>query len=270
LPEVSVPKISVPEFKLGGNTGGGSQKRQEDANERTGTMTMSGKVARIPKPSQRKGSFFRLAGNKKPRSSSKAPTSGTIKASSGKTVRKIESTLSLIPTLEDWTVNENNQVSGIISNSIDRDGEILTTSEITTKKAALREGITVYTKSGSAYVLGKRQRANTLLMTRTKPQSDVVVIPVLNEWAVTAVGGLSGVVTNCPDPSVEDGEILTTSKLINDVSTLAPGDTVETINGSKYILGSKRPSGAQVESPETPVLAGLWVMALLIFVALTD
>lgn len=270
LPEVSVPKISVPEFKLGGNTGGGSQKRQEDANERTGTMTMSGKVARIPKPSQRKGSFFRLAGNKKPRSSSKAPTSGTIKASSGKTVRKIESTPSLIPTLEDWTVNENNQVSGIISNSIDRDGEILTTSEITTKKATLREGITVYTKSGSAYVLGKRQRANTLLMTRTKPQSDVVVIPVLNEWAVTAVGGLSGVVTNCPDPSVEDGEILTTSKLINDVSTLAPGDTVETINGSKYILGSKRPSGAQVESPETPVLAGLWVMALLIFVALTD
>eukprot|EP00557_Chaetoceros_sp_GSL56_P009448 CAMPEP_0176489636 /NCGR_PEP_ID=MMETSP0200_2-20121128/7405_1 /TAXON_ID=947934 /ORGANISM="Chaetoceros sp., Strain GSL56" /LENGTH=791 /DNA_ID=CAMNT_0017886813 /DNA_START=290 /DNA_END=2665 /DNA_ORIENTATION=+ len=277
LPEVSVPKISVPEFNLGGSTrsdsnnksrsksSGTNQKRQEEVSERTGTMTLSGKIARMPKPKIQttKGSFFRLAGNKKPRTSSK-PSSTT-------------SSPSIIPTLQDWTVNENNQVSGIISNSIDRDGEILTTSEITIKKAALRQGLTVYTKSGSAYILGKHQRANPRL-TRSKPQSfdasasvgGAVVIPVLNEWAVTAVGGLSGVVTNCPDPSVEDGEILTTSKLLNDVSTLAPGDTVETINGSKYILGSRRPSGAQVESPETPVLAGLWVMALLIFVALTD
>lgn len=281
LPEVSVPKISVPEFKLGGNTADNSSRRsstkpqspQDDQSATSGgTMTLSGKIARIPKKSQRKGSFFRLAGNKKPRSSSS--TSGTIKASSGNTVAKsiskVESTTSIIPTLENWTVNENNQLSGIISNSIDRDGEILTTSEITTKKAALREGITVYTKSGSAYKLGKRQRVSPGITTRTKTQSSVVVIPVLNEWAVTAVGGLSGVVTNCPDPAVEDGEMLTTSKLLNDVTTLAPGDTVETIRGSKYILGSKRPSGAQVESPETPVLAGLWVMALLIFVALTD
>jgi hypothetical protein len=249
-----------------------NKKEEKDTEASKGTMTLSGKVARIPKPSQRKGSFFRLAGNKKTRTSPKEP-SGTIKSSSGKPMSnswaKVESMPSVVPTLNDWIVNENNQVSGIISNSIDRDGEVVTTSELSTRKAGLREGVTVYTISGSAYILGKRQRASPTIA-KSKLQSDVVVIPILNEWAVTAVGGLSGVVANCPDPDVEDGEILTTSKLLNDVSTLAPGDTVETINGSKYILGSRRPSGVQVESPETPVLAGLWVMALLIFVALTD
>ena len=238
-PKVSVPKASVPQASQAG-----------------GTMTASGKIAEVPKRAPSKP-LFNFGGN-----AGKAANKPT-KATSTKA-----SAPSVIPTLEEWTVNRNNELTGVVINSLDRDGETLTTSELL-RKGGLRDGSTVYTKSGSAYILGKRKAA-AAAFGRTKTQTEGLALPILNDWALTAVGGLSGVVTNCRDPDVEDGEILTTSKLETSVEFLASGDTVVTVNGSKYLLGSQRPLGVQVISPETPVLAGIWVTALLIFVALTD
>lgn len=238
-PKVSVPKASVPQASQAG-----------------GTMTASGKIAEVPKRAPSKP-LFNFGGN-----AGKAANKPT-KATSTKA-----SAPSVIPTLEEWTVNRNNELTGVVINSLDRDGETLTTSELL-KKGGLRDGSTVYTKSGSAYILGKRKAA-AAAFGRTTTQTEGLALPILNDWALTAVGGLSGVVTNCRDPDVEDGEILTTSKLETSVEFLASGDTVVTVNGSKYLLGSQRPLGVQVISPETPVLAGIWVTALLIFVALTD
>lgn len=238
-PKVSVPKVSVPQASQAG-----------------GTITASGKVAEVPKKAPSKP-LFNFGGNAG--KAANKPTKATPTKASAPSV---------IPTLEEWTVNRNNEITGVVINSLDRDGETLTTSELI-KKGGLRDGSTVYTKSGSAYILGRR-KAVAAAFGRTKTQTEALALPILNDWALTAVGGLSGVVTNCPDPDVEDGEILTTSKLETSAEFLAAGDTVVTINGSKYVLGSQRPLGVQVESPKTPVLAGIWVTALLIFVALTD
>ena len=95
-------------------------------------------------------------------------------------------------------------------------------------------------------------------------------LPILDEWVVTAFGGVSGTVTNSPFPNVEDGETLATSKLEDTIESIRPGNTVLTVNGSQYVLGTKKAVNAPIESPPTPILAGVWVIAVLIFVALTD
>ena len=244
LPPVSLPKVSVPKASV------------PQASQAGGTMTASGKVAEVAKKAPSKPLFN--FGGKAGKAANK-PKKATPKKTSAPSV---------IPTLEEWTVNRNNEITGVVINSFDRDGETLTTSAIL-KRGGLRDGSTVYTKSGSAYILGTRKAA-AAAFGRTNTQTEALALPILNDWAVTAVGGLSGIVTNCLDPDVEDGEILTTSKVEDSVEFLAAGDTVVTVNGSKYVLGSQRPLGVQVQSPETPVLAGIWVIAVLIFVALTD
>lgn len=69
-------------------------------------------------------------------------------------------------------------------------------------------------------------------------------IPILDNWKINFRGGVTGVVSNHPDPDFLDGEILTTSKVTNDKSSLVEGEIVVTQSGSKYKLGLKK--GARV------------------------
>lgn len=98
-----------------------------------------------------------------------------------------------------------------------------------------------------------------------------VITPTIDNWAVTGAGGVSGNVRNSPNPEIEDGEFLTTSKLENDVNAIYTGTTVTTINGSKYVLGTKRPvSNAVVEKSPAPILAGAWFTAVIVFALLAQ
>ena len=253
FPEVSLPNVSVPKFSFGGTR----IKQQEDAGD-TGTAPVSSSLPQkvsfpevsLPNVSLPKFSF---GGNKQ-----QADAGGTGTGTDTAT----------IPRLEDWNINSSNQVTGVVTNSIDRDGETLTTSELS-KRGRMKEGTTVYTKSGSAYILGKRQPVASAFQQK-KADSTATSLPILNNWAFTGAGGISGTVTNCPDPDVEDGEILTTSKLENSVELVQAGDTVVTMNGSTYLLGAKREVGPTVESPPTPLVAGIWFIAVLIFVTLNE
>jgi len=69
---------------------------------------------------------------------------------------KPKATPSNVPILDDWSITSSNEVVGVVSNSRGRDGETLTTSPLKTRNE-LKEGATVYTKSGSVYKLGRRQ-----------------------------------------------------------------------------------------------------------------
>ncbi|GFH61421.1 predicted protein [Chaetoceros tenuissimus] len=98
-----------------------------------------------------------------------------------------------------------------------------------------------------------------------------IITPTIDNWAVTGAGGVSGNVRNSPNPEIEDGEFLTTSKLENDVNAIYTGTTVTTINGSKYVLGTKRPvSKAVVEKSPAPILAGAWFTAVIVFALLAQ
>jgi len=242
-PKITLPKVSIPKVS--------NQEKQS-----SGTITASGKVPEASKKA-RSTPFLNFG------------SSGGKATNKPKKVTLTNASIpSLIPTLEEWTVSRTNQITGVVTNSLDRDGETLTTSALSSK-GGLREGSTVYTKSGSGYILGRRKAA-AAAFGRTNAQTEAIALPILNDWAVTVVGGVSGFVTNCPNPDVEDGEILTTSKLETSDKAPKSGDTVVTINGSKYVLGSQRPLGVKVESPPTPVLAGIWVIAVILFVILND
>ncbi len=165
-----------------------------------------------------------------------------------------------IPTLDNWSINSQNQVTGTISNSLGRDGEVMITSEMDSN-AALKAGSLVYTNSYSAFRLGKRSSASFLSSADAR-------LPTLNQWAITPFGGITGTVSNCPDPDVEDGEILTTSTLQTDIEILQEGQTVVTRNGSEYILGVRKKVSRPVESPPTDFSGGLWIIAVITFVTL--
>jgi hypothetical protein len=115
----------------------------------------------------------------------------------------------------------------------------------------------------NAATTAKKQKSRRAMFTRNR-----VSITLLDEWSMTGVGGVTGIVSNSQDPAIEDGYTLTTSKIITD--DIREGQVVETMNGSMYILGTRRVSEVTtpMESPDTPIAAGLWVIAALIFVIL--
>jgi len=62
----------------------------------------------------------------------------------------------------------------------------------------------------------------------------------LDDWTVTGRGEVKGTVKNHPDRNIQNGEVLTTSSIVEDRKSLKEGQTVATASGSKYILGKKK------------------------------
>jgi len=186
--------------------------------------------------------------------------------------------LMAIPVLENWTITSKGEASGIVKNHPDPnifDGELLTTSKLSTSKDMAKEGAIVVTSSGSKYKLGKRRGSSTSVQkasslkfswasfgmssSKEEDKTDVAVnggansaapsfgkwgfssrIPVLDNWSVNVRGEVNGVVSNHPDSSITDGDIITTSKILEDRNALREGSVVSTSTGSKYTLGKKR------------------------------
>lgn len=65
-------------------------------------------------------------------------------------------------------------------------------------------------------------------------------VPTLNYWTITGLGGVSGIISNSQNSSIEDGEVIATSKIITEPSSIREGSVVETKTGSKYKLGNQR------------------------------
>ena len=151
------------------------------------------------------------------------------------------------PILENWILTKKNEVSGVVRNHPDKDifdGEILTTSSLATKLEQVREGAIVVTSSGSKYKLGK-QNGSKVKVSSKKPffyGGDNIKsnkVPILNEWSITATGGVKGIVRNHPDPDIQNGEKLTTSNIKENRNSLKEGQIITTSSGSKYKLGTK-------------------------------
>lgn len=181
------------------------------------------------------------------------------------------------PTLENWIFDEIGRVTGTISNSEDNrsNGRVITTAQTTFPTMLLRTGVTVYGDNGTAYKLGtereqlqlQNQQSNT--QQKSLNRNNLILI---DDWCMTAMGGVSGIVSNSQDPNIPNGDMLTTSKIVTE--DIRDGKIVETLNGSVYILGSRSKSSmvsnTPIESPETPVGVGLWVVVALLFVILNN
>jgi hypothetical protein len=176
---------------------------------------------------------------------------------------KSQNSVTAIQSIQDWTVNRRGEIIGTLSN-----GEKIRTSELV-QKDGLKQGVTVSTISGSAYKLGKRQ-APTPVLGLNNRASNKSGLPILDDWVVTPFGGVSGTVTNSPFPNVSDGEILTTSKLQDSIESIGENKNVLTVNGSRYRLGTKKLVSPPRESPPSPILAGFWAIAVIIFGILTE
>lgn len=185
--------------------------------------------------------------------------------------------LMAIPVLENWTITSKGEASGIVKNHPDPnifDGELLTTSKLSTSKDVAKEGAIVITSSGSKYKLGRPRGSASAQKQQKQQQSSLRFswgsfgissqskeeveeksvaisssfgnwgfssrIPVLDNWSVTVRGEINGVVSNHPDKSISDGDTITTSKILEDRNALKEGSIVSTSTGSKYTLGKKR------------------------------
>jgi len=75
-------------------------------------------------------------------------------------------------------------------------------------------------------------------------------IPIINEWEVNRNGSVSGVVRN--HPTIPNGDVITTSPLAADTSTLKDNQLVATRSGSQYRLGKANKKVDVVSSPVVP------------------
>ena len=180
--------------------------------------------------------------------------------------------LMAVPILDNWTITRRGEASGVVKNHPDPnifDGELLTTSKLATMRDQLKEGATVVTASGSKYRLGKERGGakvspspspwGSFAMMAPKPPKSppkratatsttkksfggwgASKVANLDKWTVTVRGEVKGVVSNYPDPSIEDGDTITTSKINEDRNSLLEGSTITTSSGSKYVLGKKK------------------------------
>ena len=159
-----------------------------------------------------------------------------------------------IPILENWTITSRGEASGVVKNHPDPnifDGELLTTSRLSTVREQAKEGVTVVTASGSKYKLGRPRGSPEASIPKTgwtfglasKPSTRGWApsrAPVLDNWSVTVRGEVKGIVTNHPDPDISNGDTITTSKIVEDRNSLIDGMAVTTSSGSNYSLGRKR------------------------------
>jgi hypothetical protein len=164
-----------------------------------------------------------------------------------------------IPTLDNWFISFRGEAIGVVSDHPDPnilDGELLTTSRLSIGRGQAKEGETVVTASGSKYKLGIAKGA------KRKPTPPVTAptkssngfnfsnpfsgggsskrAPILNDWTVSSRGEVTGTARNHPDSTVANGDVLTTSKIKEQVKDLKEGMTVSTVTGSKYLLGRRQ------------------------------
>lgn len=157
--------------------------------------------------------------------------------------RDVSFALFATPILENWVLTNRNEVSGIVRNHPDKDiydGELLTTSTLTTNADKVREGAVVVTASGSKYKLGKQKSNAAVASFKVSGNflSGGNKVPILNEWTSTATGAVKGIVKNHPDPDIRNGEELTTSVIKENRDSLKSGQIITTSTGSKYKLGT--------------------------------
>ena len=152
------------------------------------------------------------------------------------------------PTLEKWSVNELGQVTGIVNDSTDDecDGQVLTTNPNKIPSLLYRPGFTVYGNNGVAYQLGTKgssddianMKKDALARRSSIMNRKNVGIALIDNWSFTDDGGMTGIVSSSQNPDIQDGYTVTTSKIVS--VDVREGQVIETINGSLYILGSKK------------------------------
>lgn len=214
--------------------------------------------------------------------------SDQIKLQSNTNNKRGGSLLLAIPTINDWTITNKGEATGVIKNHPDpsiADGEYVTTSVLSTQKDRCIVGATVVTSSGSKYKLGSQKavvangksspwgsfgKSSPKVVPETKTNTSpsfgsfgrkAAPAPApaqrsfsrnslfgsktatLDDWTITGRGEVKGTVKNHPDRNIQNGEILTTSTIVEDRKTLKEGQTVTTASGSKYILGKKKTGG---------------------------
>ena len=69
--------------------------------------------------------------------------------------------------------------------------------------------------------------------------------PVIDEWFIVAAGGIKGTVIESSNSEIEVGELITTSKIVTNRDSIVDGTIVETASGSRYVLGTKKGTGAR-------------------------
>jgi len=87
--------------------------------------------------------------------------------------------------------------------------------------------------------LNKKDESKIKLSGKTIPLK-VAQIPLIEDWSITFRGCLSGEIYNHPNPDIDDGDGITTSKLETNRADCKQSVTIVTISGSEYILGSPK------------------------------
>ena len=174
-----------------------------------------------------------------------------------------------VPILDNWTITTRGEASGVVKNHPDPnifDGELLTTSKLDTLREQAKEGMTVVTASGSRYKLGKARGAaeapakfgwGSFSMSSSKPKNNKAGwggsrVPVLDNWTVTVRGEIKGTVSNHPNSAIANGDVITTSKVVEDRNSLNVGMSISTSSGSNYLLGKKKPGMNLFSGTTTP------------------
>ena len=214
----------------------------------------------------------------------KHPAAKKHSPSSSRQSQEVLLPLFAVPTLDNWFISFRGEAIGVVSDHPDPnilDGELLTTSRLSIGRNQAKEGEIVVTASGSKYKLGtakgtKRKPTPPVTPAKTASKSSngfnlsalgnpfsggggsAMRAPILNDWTVSSRGEVTGVARNHPDPSVSNGDVLTTSKIKQKVKDVKEGMVVSTVTGSKYLLGrrqetkeSRRFLGAKVSSKQS-------------------
>ncbi len=280
----SVVSSNGSTYKLGRRDRTGVRRRQamakNDSSSSSSSSSSSGPAFQLPSVSVPEIKLPEVSAPKLPEIRTPSINSVFTTPPSSSTVTTEQASASVVmPTLENWTVGNLGRITGTISNSAEGvNGQMLTTGQSTTPAILFRPGVTVYAENGSAYKLGVKgtELTSSDESTLTGGRSSIfrrnkVNVALLDEWSMTGAGGVTGIISNSQDPNVEDGDTVTTSKIITE--DVREGRAVETMNGSVYVLGTRRKEGVAetpLESPETPIAAGLWVVIGLLFVILSQ
>ena len=168
-----------------------------------------------------------------------------------------------IPTLDNWFISFRGEAIGVVSDHPDPnilDGELLTTSRLSIGRGSAKEGDIIVTASGSKYKLGTakgakkktpqateaaKKSSNGFNLTEignpfSRGAASSKRVPILNDWTISNRGEVTGIARNHPDPTVANGDVLTTSKIKENANSIKEGSIVSTMTGSKYLLGRRK------------------------------
>ncbi len=163
-----------------------------------------------------------------------------ITRGSGRDVGKPSTPTNSVPVLNQWIVNNRDQVTGQISGSPfpnEKDGKKFTTAEVATNMYFVQEGFTVITIDDRKFLLGEPKGGSK------KDYIDEMVdyvTPTLNNWDVDDDLKITGVVKGSKNINLPDGTLLTTDSVISDTEFIDNGFTICTQSGLMYKLGYRQ------------------------------